>query len=167
MLSENPIRVLFLCTGNSARSVMAESILNSIGGAGFVARSAGSHPTGTVNPAALSKLTACGHVTGGLRSKSWEEFSAPGAPAFDCVITVCDAAAGESCPVWAGSPVSAHWGIADPAAVRGDDAAIRQAFDEAYEGLVCRIGALVRLPLASMDAAARQAALDAIGRDRR
>lgn len=157
-----PVTVLFLCTGNSARSIMAEAILNSIGCGGFVAFSAGSRPSAHVNPAAIAKLASCGHATNGLRSKSWDEFAPAGAPTFDFVITVCDRAAGESCPVWTGSPLAAHWGIADPAAARGGDDAIRKAFDDAYSQLERRIGALVRLPLESMDVEAIRSALTEI-----
>ncbi len=142
---------------------MVEVILNELGGGKFLANSAGSHPTGVINPAAIAKLSDCGHQTGGLRSKSWDEFERSDAPAFDYVITVCNNAANETCPVWIGSPVCAHWGIPDPAAVEGGDEAIRQAFDVAYERLAKRIGALLALPLASMGDEAIPGALAGIG----
>ena len=144
-MSSAPINVLFLCTGNSARSIMAEVILNEIGGDRFLAHSAGSQPTGVVNPHAIAKLSGCGHDTAGLRSKSWDEFEPADAPSFDYVITVCDNAAKETCPVWTGRPKNAHWGIPDPAAVLGSDDEIRQAFNDAYDRLTERIGGLLRL----------------------
>ncbi len=131
--------VLFLCTGNSARSILAEVILNELGEGRFRAHSAGSHPAGDVNPAALLKLREAGHEVSGLRSKSWNELEGPDVPVFDTVITVCDNAARETCPVWIGSPAKMHWGIADPAAVTGSDQEIRQAFDDAYNELKERI----------------------------
>lgn len=149
-LNKKPINVLFLCTGNSARSIMAEVILNALGGGKFIAYSAGSHPTGEINPAVLAKLRQCGFDTSGLRSKSWDEFGSPDAPVFEYVITVCDNAANESCPAWSGSPVNAHWGIPDPAAVQGGEGAISSAFDAAYDRLKNRIGALLDMPLESM-----------------
>jgi arsenate reductase len=143
--------VLILCTGNSARSIMAESILNSLGDDRFVAYSAGSKPAGKVNPAALHLLQSAGHPTKGLRSKSWDEFSGAKAPRMDIVITVCDNAAGETCPVWYGVPATSHWGMPDPAAVKGTDAEIRQAFDETYRVLQHRMKLLVELPVAKLD----------------
>jgi arsenate reductase len=139
------LNVLFLCTGNSARSILAEVILNELGGDVFKAYSAGSHPAGHVNPGALQKLAAEGHPVQGLSSDSWERYSGEGAPEFDVVVTVCDHAAGESCPVWNGSPVVAHWGIADPAAFENADKQ-RIAFDVAYDQLRRRIEAFLRLP---------------------
>ena len=156
------MNVLFLCTGNSARSILAEALLNELGAGRFGAYSAGSHPAGRVNPAALAKLETSGHRTGGLSSKSWDRFRGAGAPAFDVVITVCDNAAGESCPVWNGSPVTVHWGIADPAAVEGDDADVRAAFDLAYARLKRRIEAMLDLPLETQDTATTRAALQQI-----
>ena len=138
--------VLFLCTGNSARSIIAEVILNELGGDEFRAHSAGSHPTGVVNPAAIVKLNECGHDTSNLRSKSWDEFKHPRTPACDYVITVCDDATSETCPVWSGSPKCIHWGIQDPAAVSGSDDQIRRAFDDAYVQLKIRISELFGLP---------------------
>jgi arsenate reductase len=140
-VSEVPA-VLFLCTGNSARSILAEAILSRAGGGRFRAFSAGSHPKGAVHPLALELLAARGHDTGFARSKSWDEFAAAGAPAIDAVITVCDAAAGEVCPVWPGRPARAHWGLPDPAAVVEPEAA-RQAFAATYGVLAERIGRLV------------------------
>lgn len=139
------LNVLFLCTGNSARSILAEVILNELGRGIFMAYSAGSHPAGQVNPGALQKLAAEGHSVEGLSSDSWERYSGDGAPRLDIVITVCDNAAGESCPVWSGSPVTAHWGIPDPAAFQDDDER-RVAFDVAYDQLRRRIEAFLRLP---------------------
>lgn len=124
---------------------MAEAILNTLGSGKFEARSAGSHPTGVINAAAIDKLRECGHATCDLRCKSWDEFESPDTPAFDYVITVCDNAANEPCPVWSGSPLTEHWGIPDPAAVEGCDESIRQAFDAAYDRLAKRIAALVSL----------------------
>ena len=139
------LNVLFLCTGNSARSILAEVILNELGRDIFRAFSAGSHPAGHVNPGALQKLAAEGHPVQGLSSDSWERYSGDGAPEFDIVVTVCDNAAGESCPVWNGSPVVAHWGIPDPAAFEAHDEQ-RIAFDVAYDQLRRRIEAFLRLP---------------------
>lgn len=136
-------KVLFLCTGNSARSILAEVILNELGAGRFTAQSAGSRPTGEVNPVALAELRGRDHDTSGLRSKSWDEFEGPDAVCFDTVITVCDNAARESCPMWLGNPVSMHWGIPDPAAVTGSDNEIRQAFHAAYLELNERITALI------------------------
>jgi arsenate reductase len=148
------ISILVLCTGNSARSILGEVLVNELGGDAFRAFSAGSHPVGQVNPGALEKLRSEGHATDGLASKSWDEFSGPGAPGIDVVITVCDNAAGEACPLWNGAPVTAHWGIPDPAA-DGD-------FDAAYMRLRRRIEAMIALPLAQMDATERSDALTRI-----
>lgn len=139
------MNVLVLCTGNSARSILAEVLINDLGKGRFRAFSAGSHPAGKVNPGAVEKLERAGHSTGGLASKSWDEFSGRDAQAIDLVITVCDNAAGESCPIWNGSPLTVHWGIPDPAAVTESDEAIREAFDLAYERLQSRISPLVEL----------------------
>jgi arsenate reductase (thioredoxin) len=146
-----PKNVLILCTGNSARSIMAEAILNSLGQGRFVAYSAGSRPAGKVNPAALRQLQSAGHAIAGLRSKSWDEFAATKAPRMDIVITVCDSAAKESCPLWPGAPVTAHWGMPDPAAVKGPDAEIRKAFEDAYRVLQHKMKLLVDLPVARLD----------------
>lgn len=161
-MADTPIRVLFLCTGNSARSILAEALTNYLGEGRWRAASAGSHPTGRVNPNALEALRRHGVPAFGFASKSWDEFSGAGAPGFDVVITVCDNAAGESCPVWSGSPVVAHWGIADPASVDGDAAEVRAAFDRAYAELRRRIEALVALPAGELDADALRKALDSI-----
>ena len=134
-----PHRVLFLCTANSARSIIAESLLNALGGGRFLAFSAGSHPSGRVNPLAIDVLARAGYPVEGVRSKSWEEFAAEGAPRVDFVITVCDNAAREACPVFPGRPVAAHWGVPDPAAVEGDEATRRQAFERALSALRSRV----------------------------
>jgi arsenate reductase (thioredoxin) len=156
--------VLFLCTGNSARSIMAEAILNFKGRPTFSAYSAGSHPTGKVRPEALRELDAARLSTAGLRSKSWDEFARPEAPKLDFVFTVCDDAANEVCPVWPGQPVSAHWGVPDPAAVRGTQAEVERAFREAFFMLERRISLFLSLPLASLGSLAVKSAVDDIGR---
>ena len=154
--------VLFLCTGNSARSILAEATLNRLGRGRYQAFSAGSHPTGAVNPAAIALLRQLGIPTEGLRSKSWDEFAAPGAPAIDIVITVCDSAASETCPVWPGRPLSAHWGVPDPAHVAGDDERA-QAFRAVQRVLAHRIDLLLQLPLSEVDKNAFASRLRAIG----
>ena len=155
--------VLFLCTGNSARSILGEAILNRIGGDKFRAFSAGSDPKGTVNPHALALLQRLGYPTDDLRSKSWDEFATDGAPELDFIFTVCDNAANEVCPVWPGQPMTAHWGIADPAAVEGNEEAIAHAFKEAYLILHRRIELFAALPLKSLDRMALKKRLDDIG----
>jgi arsenate reductase (thioredoxin) len=150
-MTERTYSVLFLCTGNSARSILAEGILRKDGVGRFLAYSAGTQPKGTVNPLALKVLDDHGYPTDGFRSKTWDEFAAPGAPVIDFVLTVCDSAAGEVCPVWPGHPSIAHWGIDDPAAVEGSDADKEQAFVRAFQFLKSRIGTFVHLPLASLD----------------
>lgn len=155
--------VLFLCTGNSARSIIAEAILNSRGGEHYAAYSAGSHPTGAVNPFAIELLETRALPTGGLCSKSWDIYAGPDAPQVDIVITVCDNAARESCPVWPGAPISAHWGIPDPAIVEGNEAMRRAAFDSAYMALNDRVSKLLRLPVDEMDREAIGAAIREIG----
>mgnify|MGYP003487683548 FL=1 len=159
-----PFNVLFLCTGNSARSILAEALMNRLGSPNFRAWSAGSRPKGAVHPKSIELLQSLGYDTSGYRSKSWDEFAEDGAPQFDFIVTVCDNAAGEACPVWLGHPVTAHWGIPDPAAAIGTDAEISLAFAEAYRQMKNRIDAFVALPLASLDAMARQKETDAIGR---
>jgi protein-tyrosine-phosphatase len=158
--------VLFICTGNSARSIMAECILNRLGQGRFKAYSAGSHPTGHVNPNALALLQRLNFPIETLRSKSWAEFAAPSPIDLDFVFTVCDNAAGEVCPVWPGQPMSAHWGIPDPAVVKGSEAEIAVAFNETCRMLNNRISIFVSLPIASLDALSLQQRLDEIGRTR-
>ena len=158
--------VLFLCTGNSARSILAEGIMNSRGKPTFTAFSAGSRPTGAVRPEALKQLEAARIPTTDLRSKSWEEFSRPGAPQLHFVFTVCDNAANEVCPVWPGQPMTAHWGIPDPAAVRGDAAEIERAFRDAFFLLDRRISLFLSLPLATLDRLALKKAVDDIGQQK-
>ena len=155
--------VLFLCTGNSARSILAEAILNRIGGDLFKGWSAGSDPRGEVNPHALSLLERLGYTTGGLRSKSWDEFTRPDAPALDFIFTVCDNAANEVCPVWPGQPMTAHWGIPDPAAVTGDAHAIDAAFRDTHTTLQRRIELFTALPVKSLDRLSLKRHLDQIG----
>jgi protein-tyrosine-phosphatase len=150
-MTHQPFNVLFLCTGNSARSIIAEAILNKTGKGAFRAYSAGSQPKGKVNPHALQLLESLGYETVGLRSKSWDEFAKAGAPKFDFVFTVCDNAAAEVCPVWPGQPMTAHWGIADPAEAKGTPAEVSLAFKEAYRLLSQRIGIFTSLPLRSLD----------------
>lgn len=162
--SKRAYNVLFLCTGNSSRSIMAEAILNEVGKGRFRAFSAGSHPTGKVNPNALEQLRNARLPTEGLRSKSWDEFAAAGAPPLDFVFTVCDQAAGEVCPVWPGQPVSAHWGVDDPAAVEGTDEEKRRAFLRALTTLQRRIELFLSLPHAKLDKLALKRRLDEIGR---
>ena len=155
--------VLFLCTGNSARSIIAEVILNRIGQGKFHAFSAGSHPKGQVNPRAIQLLRSLNHDTSALRSKSWSEFAKPGAPPLDFVFTVCDNAAGEVCPVWPGQPMTAHWGVPDPAAAEGSEAEIAYAFKDTYRMLNQRISIFTALPLKSLDQLTLQKRLREIG----
>ena len=155
--------VLFLCTGNSARSILGEAVLNHVGEGRFKAYSAGSHPRGQVHPLALSTLTEAGISTAGLRSKPWDEFAVPGAPMMDFIFTVCDDAAGEACPVWPGHPVTAHWGLVDPARVEGPEFKRRAAFEAALRLLRNRIAAFVSLPLESIDGLALASRLRGIG----
>ena len=163
-MSDRTYNVLFLCTGNSARSVIAEAILNKLGAGRFRAFSAGSQPKGRVNPNTLTLLRGLGYDVSGFRSKSWEEFARPGAPPLDFIFTVCDNAAGEACPVWPGKPMTAHWGIPDPAEATGTDAQIGQAFSEAYRMLNQRIGIFTSLPISQLDNLTLQNRLREIGR---
>jgi protein-tyrosine-phosphatase len=163
MRASRPFNVLFLCTGNSARSILAEVLLNRLGNGRFKGYSAGSMPTGHVNPFALEFLRAQGLPIDGLRSKSWDEFAQPRAPAMDFVITVCDDAAGEVCPVWPGQPVTAHWGVPDPAAVEGSDEAKRAAFRKVFQTLRHRVGLLTSLPVVKLERSALIREVQAIG----
>ena len=156
--------ILFLCTGNSARSIIAEAVMNREGKDRIRAYSAGSHPAGTVHPFAIDLLQSLKFDVTGARSKSWDEFAAPDAPPMDFVFTVCDSAAAETCPIWPGQPVSAHWGVPDPAAAEGNEAERRVAFSEAYRMLSARIATFAALPLASLDRLRLQQQLDEIGR---
>jgi arsenate reductase len=157
---EKTFDVLFLCTGNSARSLMAECLANRSGGGRIHARSAGSHPKGEIHPLTLETLERHGHDASGLRSKGWDEFARPGAPCFDVIVTVCDQAAGEACPIWPGHPVQAHWSIEDPAAVGGELQQRRRAFERAYRELERRIEALARLPIARLDRTALRSRIE-------
>jgi arsenate reductase len=163
-VTEGPFHVLFLCTGNSARSIMAEAILNRLGATKFRAHSAGSQPRGQVHPEAVRLLQGLDYDVSAFRSKSWSEFAKPGAPALDFVFTVCDNAAGETCPLWPGQPMTAHWGIPDPAQADGTSAEIALAFKDAYRMLHQRIGAFTALPLRSLDRLSLQSKLKEIGR---
>ena len=162
-MSEKTYNVLVLCTGNSARSILGEVLFNKLGKGKFKAYSAGSKPAGRVNPGALELLQQEGFSTAGLRSKSWDEFAAPGAPEFDFIFTVCDNAAGETCPIWPGKPATAHWGIPDPAHVAGDEAR-RAAFKTASEQLARRIQLFMSLPIESLDKLTLKEKLAEIGR---
>ncbi len=163
-MADRPYNVLFLCTGNSARSIMAEAILNKLGAGKFRAFSAGSHPKGWVHPETLRLLQGLGYDTSRFRSKSWSEFADPGAPLLDFVFTVCDNAAGETCPVWPGQPMTAHWGVPDPAETKGTAAEIAFAFNDTYRMLFQRIGIFTSLPLRSLDQLSLQRKLREIGR---
>jgi len=163
-MTQDPFNVLFLCTGNSARSIMAEAILHSLGKSKFKAFSAGSHPTYRINPYTLELLDKNGIQTKGLRSKDWSEFSRPGAPFMHFVFTVCGQAAAETCPVWPGQPMTAHWGVHDPAAVEGNEETKRKAFLKAYTELYRRISLFTALPFEALDKLALKAKLDEIGR---
>lgn len=160
----HPYNVLFLCTGNSARSIIAEAVMNRVGAGRFRAFSAGSRPKGSVHPLTVELLDRLGYDTAFARSKSWDEFAAPDAPRLDFVFTVCDRAAAEECPFWPGQPMTAHWGLPDPALVTGTQAERHLAFAETHRALASRIGAFTSLPLASIDRMSLQHRLDAIGR---
>jgi arsenate reductase (thioredoxin) len=159
-----PRNVLFLCTGNSSRSILAEAILNQKGRPNFTAYSAGSHPTGRINPYAIKQLEMAKLPVSNLRSKSWDEFAKPGAPKMDFVFTVCDSAANEICPVWPGQPITAHWGVPDPAAVAGSTEEIERTFRDAYLTLHRRIGLFLSLPLSSLDILSVKKEVDRIGK---
>ncbi len=163
MTGQRILNVLFLCTHNSARSVLAECIMNRLGAGKFRGFSAGSMPSGRINPLAIDLLKSLNYDTSQLRSKSWSEFERPDAPVFDFIFTVCDNAANEVCPIWPGHPMTAHWGIEDPSSAQGTEAERRLAFTEAYRMLSQRIGAFVNLPIASLDAMALKRRLDDIG----
>ncbi|MBI5923811.1 MAG: arsenate reductase ArsC [Betaproteobacteria bacterium] len=162
-MSERVFNVLFLCTGNSARSILAEAILNHLGRGQFRAYSAGSHPAGKVNPFAIELLSKQGLAVSDLRSKSWDEFAVPGAPHLDFVFTVCDNAAGEVCPIWPGQPMTAHWGIEDPAAVEGSDENKRRAFTKVFGEMGRRISLFINLPFTKLEGMALKRKLDEIG----
>jgi arsenate reductase (thioredoxin) len=165
-MADEPLNVLFLCTGNSARSIMAEAILNRIGQGRFKAYSSGSHPKGKVHPYTLQLLKSLNYDTSFARSKSWEDFAGPDAPEMNFVFTVCDDAANEACPVWPGQPMTAHWGVPDPAAAEGTDAEKHLAFADAYRMLNNRISIFISLPMKTLDRIALQKRLDEIGRPR-
>jgi arsenate reductase len=160
-----PYNVLVLCTGNSARSILGEALFNTMGAGRFKAYSAGSHPTGKVNPFAIEQVQELGYPVENLRSKSWDEFAAPGAPELDFVITVCDKAAGEMCPLWPGRPVTAHWGFADPAAVEGTDEVKRAAFAQTLHQMRNRVRLFLSLPLETLDRMAIESRMRDIGRE--
>jgi arsenate reductase len=162
-MPDRSYNVLFLCTGNSARSIFGEALINHVGGERFRGYSAGSHPKGAVHPLTLETLEKAGISTAGLRSKGWEEFATPDAPVMDFVFTVCDDAAGETCPIWPGQPMTAHWGIEDPAAVAGPDFKQRAAFEDAMRFLRNRVTAFMSLPLSSIDRLALSSKLRGIG----
>jgi arsenate reductase len=165
-MTRGPFNVLFLCTGNSARSILAESLLNHWGQGRFQGFSAGSFPRGTVHPCALKLLHSLDLPTAGLRSKSWDEFAKPGAPVMDFVFTVCDHAAGEACPVWPGQPITAHWGLPDPAAIETSEVEQWEAFRDAFRALENRLKVFVALPVASLDRMSLARQVEAIGRIR-
>jgi arsenate reductase (thioredoxin) len=165
-MSDKPLNVLFLCTHNSARSIIAEAVMNRLGMGRFKAYSAGSQPRGQVHPFAMDLLRHLNYDTSNLRSKSWEEFAAPDAPQLDFVFTVCDNAANETCPVWPGQPMSAHWGLPDPSAAEGNDSERHFAFADTHRMLYQRIGIFINLPMASLDKLSLQKHLDDIGRSK-
>lgn len=162
-MTDKIYNVLFLCTGNSARSIMAEALLNTLGKGRFHAYSAGSHPGGQVNPFAIEKVQVLSYPIESLRSKSWDEFASPDAPQMDFIITVCDNAAGEVCPVWPGQPISAHWGFEDPAAAVGTDDEKRRIFEKVFRQISARINIFANLPIAALDKAAIHRELQQIG----
>ena len=161
---QRPYNILVLCTGNSARSILGEAIFNTLGAGRFKAYSAGSHPSGRVNPFAIEQVRALGYPVEGLRSKSWDEFAQPGAPEMDFVVTVCDKAAGEMCPLWPGQPVTAHWGFPDPVAVEGTDEEKRAAFAQTLRQIRTRVQLFLSLPLETLDRMAIESRMRAIGK---
>ncbi|MGB9408191.1 MAG: arsenate reductase ArsC [Terracidiphilus sp.] len=163
-MMQRPYNILVLCTGNSARSIMGEALFNTMGAGRFKAYSAGSHPTGRVNPFAIEQVLALGYSIENLRSKSWDEFAQPGAPELDFVVTVCDKAAGEMCPLWPGQPVTAHWGFPDPAAVVGTDEMKRAAFAQTLRQMRTRVQLFMSLPLETLDRMAIESRMRAIGK---
>lgn len=162
---QRPYNILVLCTGNSARSIMGEALFNTLGAGRFKAYSAGSHPTGRVNPCAIEQVRALGYAVEDLRSKSWDEFARPDSPQMDFIVTVCDRAAGEICPLWPGQPVTAHWGFADPAAVEGTDDEKRAAFASTLRQIRTRVQLFLSLPLETLDRMAIENEMRAIGRE--
>jgi len=162
---ERPYNILVLCTGNSARSIIGEALFNTLGAGRFKAFSAGSHPTGKVNPFAIEQVQALGYPLEGLRSKSWDEFAQPDSPQMDFIVTVCDKAAGEMCPLWPGQPVTAHWGFPDPAAVEGSDEEKRAAFAQTLRQIRNRVQLFLSLPLETLDRMAIENRMKAIGRE--
>ena len=162
---ERPYNILVLCTGNSARSIIGEALFNTLGAGRFKAYSAGSHPTGRVNPFAIEQMQALGYPLEGLRSKSWDEFAQPDSPQMDFIVTVCDKAAGEMCPLWPGQPVAAHWGFPDPAAVEGSDEEKRAAFAQTLRQIRNRVQLFLSLPLETLDRMAIENRMKAIGRE--
>ena len=163
-MADKTHNVLFLCTGNSARSIMAEALLTTMGKGRFQGFSAGSHPGGTVNPFAIEQVKQTGYPTENLRSKSWDEFAQDGAPKMDFIITVCDNAAGEVCPIWPGQPISAHWGFEDPAAAQGSDEDKRRVFEKVYRQILSRVHVFLSLPIEMLDKSAIQHEIKAIGK---
>lgn len=163
-MTSQPYHVLFLCTGNSARSILAEALLNKFGAGKFVSHSAGSYPKGAVHPLALDLLRGSGFTTEGLRSKSWDEFAQPNSPHLDFVFTVCDNAAGEACPIWPGQPMTAHWGVEDPAAAEGSEQERRRAFIKAFVILEARIKLFTNLPISSLDRIRLKEQVERIGK---
>jgi arsenate reductase len=164
-IMERPYNILVLCTGNSARSIIGEALFNTLGAGRFKAYSAGSHPTGRVNPFAIEQMQALGYPLEGLRSKSWDEFAQPDSPQMDFIVTVCDKAAGEMCPLWPGQPVTAHWGFPDPAAVEGSDEEKRAAFASTLRQIRNRVQLFLSLPLETLDRMAIENRMKAIGRE--
>ena len=162
---QRPYNILVLCTGNSARSIMGEALFNTLGAGRFKAYSAGSHPSGRVNPFAIEQVRALGYPVDGLRSKSWDEFALPGAPQMDFIVTVCDNAAGEVCPIWPGHPITAHWGFADPAAVEGSDEVKSAAFAQTLRQIRNRVQLFLSLPLETLDRLAIENRMREIGKE--